>query len=87
MRVVSAGIRQGKGYGVVTLRNLMGGDAALAGRTGSMETVLRVLRRVTGLRIVLVARLTESSWTACSVLDDAGYGIAPGDELALSDTY
>lgn len=52
-----------------------------------METVLRVLRRVTGLRIALVARVTETSWTACAVLDDAGFGLKPGDELALSDTY
>lgn len=49
--------------------------------------VLRVLRRVTGLRIALVARVTDSSWTACAVLDDAGFGLKAGDELALSDTY
>ncbi len=71
----------------MTLQNPDAADAGMVEGTRSLETVMRVLRRVTGLRIVLVARQTESSWTACSVLDDAGYGLTAGDELTLSDTY
>ena len=70
----------------MTIEHTNDGNTEIAQR-GSMETVLRVLRRVTGLRIVLVAEVTDSSWTACSVLDDAGFGIVPGDQLPLSDTY
>lgn len=70
----------------MVVQHLMDGDAGI-GQRGSMETVLRVLRRVTGMRIILVAEVTDSSWTACFVLDDAGFGIHPGDQLTLSDTY
>jgi 3-phosphoglycerate kinase len=56
-------------------------------RIASIEPVLRVLRRVTGLRVVLVARVTDTSWTACAVLDDAEFGLKPGDQLELSHTY
>ncbi len=53
----------------------------------AVNTSLRVLRRTTGLRIALVARVTEHSWTACAVLDEAGFGLTTGDELELSSTY
>ncbi len=56
-------------------------------RLGVVQTALRVLRRTTGMRIALVARVTPDSWTACAVLDDAGFGINPGDELPLRTTY
>ncbi len=62
-------------------------DVAAVGRIPAVETALRVLRQVTGLRIALVARVTPDSWTACAVLDDAGFGLAPGDVLEISDTY
>lgn len=71
----------------ITLQNLIIDDVGAISRIPSVEMVLRVLRRVTGLRIALVARVTDTSWTACAVLDEAGFGLKPGDELALSDTY
>jgi hypothetical protein len=49
--------------------------------------VLRLLSRATGLRIALVARVTSESWTACAVLDEAGFGLRPGDHLELHTTY
>lgn len=57
------------------------------GRLDVVSTALKVLRSTTGLRIALVARITEDSWTACAVLDEAGFGLAPGDHLALETTY
>ena len=56
-------------------------------RLEAIQTALRVLRRVTGLRIALVARVTKDSWTACAVLDDAGFGVKAGDQLPLHTTY
>ena len=53
----------------------------------AVEAVLRVLRRTTGMRIALVARVTDASWTACAVLDEAGFGLKPGDRLPLETTY
>ena len=52
-----------------------------------VQTILRVLRRVTGMRIALVARIAEDSWTACAVLDEANFGLKPGDQLELHNTY
>lgn len=57
------------------------------GRLGAVSTALKVLRRTTGLRIALVARVTDDSWTACAVLDDAEFGLNAGDHLALETTY
>ncbi|MGH9943117.1 MAG: hypothetical protein ACRD9R_12260 [Pyrinomonadaceae bacterium] len=56
-------------------------------RLDAVQMVLRVLRQTTGMRIALVARVTEDSWTACAVLDEAGFGLKPGDRLDLSTTY
>lgn len=62
-------------------------DVVILDHLDAVQTSLRVLRRVTGLRIALVARVTESSWTACAVLDEAGFGLKSGDEIDLSTTY
>lgn len=62
-------------------------DVARLGRIQGVQTALQVLRRTTGLRIALVARVTEDSWTACAVLDEAGFGLKPGDQLELRTTY
>lgn len=56
-------------------------------RLEAVHTVLRVLRQSTGMRIALVARVTDDSWTACAVLDEAGFGLKPGDQLDLATTY
>ena len=53
----------------------------------AVESALRVLVRVSGLRIALVARVTASTWTACAVLDEAGFNLSPGDQLDLHHTY
>lgn len=62
-------------------------DVALFQQSEVVRTILRVLQRTTGLRIALVARVTEDSWTACAVLDDANFGLIPGDQLVLQATY
>jgi hypothetical protein len=56
-------------------------------RLPTIQTILRVLARTTGLRVALAARVTEDSWTAVAVLDEAGFGLRPGDQLRLETTY
>ncbi len=56
-------------------------------RLEAIQTALSVLRRTTGMRIALVAQVTQETWTACAVLDDAGFGLKPGDRLPLETTY
>lgn len=62
-------------------------DVAAVDRLDVVHTSLKVLHRATGLRIALVARVTKDSWTACAVLDEAGFGLKAGDSLDLSTTY
>ena len=62
-------------------------EVEAVGRLEVVSTALKVLRRTIGLRIALVARVTEDSWTACAVLDDANFNLRPGDQLALETTY
>jgi hypothetical protein len=62
-------------------------DVSAVDRLDVVHASLKVLHRVTGLRIALVARVTEDSWTACAVLDEAGFGLKAGDSLELSTTY
>ncbi len=62
-------------------------DGEMINRLEAVHTILRVLLQSTGLRIALVARVTGQSWTACAVLDEAGFGLKTGDELDLATTY
>ena len=62
-------------------------DVAAIGRIPIVKTALEILRRTTGLRMALVARVTENSWTACAVLDDAQWGLNVGLELEVKTTY
>ncbi len=62
-------------------------DVAFLSHTEAVQSILRVLNYSTGLRISLVARVTEDSWTACAVLDEAEFGIKPGDQLELQTTF
>jgi hypothetical protein len=62
-------------------------DVAAFQQSEVVQTILRVLQRTTGLRIALVVRVTEDTWTACAVLDDAEFGLHPGDQLDLQTTY
>lgn len=62
-------------------------DVAAIGQIDTVNLALQVLRRTTGLRVALVARVTPESWTACAVLDDAGLGLQPGQQAELATTY
>ena len=62
-------------------------DVEAINRLDAVKTVLQVLSQATGMRTALVARVTEDSWTACAVLDEAGYGLSAGMNLELSTTF
>jgi signal transduction histidine kinase len=61
-------------------------DIATIGRISSVPAILQVIRELTGLRFVAVARVTEDSWTACAVLDQLNFGLQVGGELDLATT-
>ena len=57
------------------------------GRSEAARMALQVLRKTTGLRFAVIARVTEDSWTACATLDEAGFGIGPGHQLVQPTTF
>ncbi|WP_066964569.1 GAF domain-containing protein [Rhizorhabdus dicambivorans] len=61
-------------------------DIAAIQRIGCMSSMLELCCQVTGMGYAAVSRVTESSWIACAVRDEAGFGIAMGDELDVDTT-
>lgn len=51
-----------------------------------VKTMLEVICRSTGMGFAAVARVTEDRWIACSVQDEIGFGLTPGDELEIGTT-
>ncbi len=62
-------------------------DVTAINRLEAVQTILRVLSRISGMRIALVTRVTDDAWTACAVLDEANFGLKPGDQLELQTTF
>lgn len=48
--------------------------------------MLQVVCETTGMRFAAVARVTETTWTACAVLDHLGFGLDVGGELDVTTT-
>jgi signal transduction histidine kinase len=56
------------------------------GRIEVVPTLLAVLCETTGMRFSVVACVTETTWTACAVQDEIGFGVKRGDRLAANTT-
>ena len=52
----------------------------------AVPTLLKVLCETTGMRVAVVARVTDETWTACAVKDEARFGLKPGMQLAANTT-
>jgi signal transduction histidine kinase len=52
----------------------------------AVPTILKVVSEVTGLRLALIARVTEDQWTALAVLDRMNFGLSVGDHLDVATT-
>lgn len=61
-------------------------DLAAIARIGAVPTILKVVSEVTGLRLALIARVTQQSWVACAVLDRMNFGLEVGDHLEVATT-
>jgi len=61
-------------------------DIATIGRINAVPALLQVICESTGMRFAAVARVTDTTWTACAVLDNLGFGLAVGGELELNTT-
>ncbi|HEY0334086.1 MAG TPA: GAF domain-containing sensor histidine kinase [Stenotrophomonas sp.] len=61
-------------------------DITAIGRIAAVPRILQTVAHITGLRFAAVARVTETSWTACATYDELGFGLVPGGELVLETT-
>ncbi len=49
--------------------------------------IMEILANSFQLRFICVARVTEQAWTMCAVLDNADFGLKPGDHLDIDTTF
>ncbi len=62
-------------------------DPVLAvSRIGAVPTILRVITEVTGLRLSLIAHVTDETWTCCAVNDQLEFGLQVGGHLDVATT-
>ncbi|WP_426699899.1 GAF domain-containing sensor histidine kinase [Rhodanobacter sp. Col0626] len=66
--------------------NQVAHDVNIIGQLGSVPTILQTVAHTTGMRFTAVARVTETTWTACAVHDLIDFGLKPGGELVLEST-
>ncbi|RYD18926.1 MAG: GAF domain-containing protein [Lysobacteraceae bacterium] len=59
---------------------------ALHSENVGIRGILEEVAAVTGMGFVAVARVTDTRWIACQVLDQIEFGMSPGDELRVSTT-
>jgi transcriptional regulator with XRE-family HTH domain len=61
-------------------------DIAAVGAIPVGPQLLEVICQATGMGFAAVARVTDTQWVACTVLDKISFGLKPGDELKLETT-
>ncbi|WP_445392321.1 GAF domain-containing sensor histidine kinase [Stenotrophomonas pavanii] len=61
-------------------------DIAEIGRIEAVPRILETVAHITGSRFTAIARVTETTWTACATLDTLGFGLVPGGQLVLETT-
>lgn len=61
-------------------------DIAAIQRIGSVPTILNAVSELTGLGFVCIARVTDSTWHSCAVLDKLNFGVKVGDSLDVTTT-
>lgn len=62
------------------------GDIAEISRIQSVPRILETVAHITGSRFTAIARVTETTWTACATYDTLGFGLVTGGQLALETT-
>jgi len=61
-------------------------ELAVISEIEATSSLLRLVTRLTGLRFAAIAKVTESSWTACAVYDEVQFGVEAGQQLKLETT-
>lgn len=61
-------------------------DIAAVRKIDAIPSILEVVCQTTGMGFAAVARVTESRWVACEVLDNVHFGLEAGGELPIETT-
>jgi signal transduction histidine kinase len=61
-------------------------DIDAVGQIPIISSLLNVICQTTGMGFAAVARVTDERWVTCTVRDDIGFGLKPGDELEIKTT-
>ncbi len=61
-------------------------DIADINRIRSVPRILETVAHITGSRFTAIARVTDTTWTACATYDTLGFGLVPGGQLVLETT-
>ncbi len=69
-----------------SMRPSLPAEVALIKRVSAVPTILQIVCEMTGLGFAAVARVTETSWIACAVLDRVGFGLEAGDKRDVATT-
>lgn len=55
-------------------------------RISAVPMILRVITEVTGLRLSMIAHVTDETWTCCALNDQLGFDLEVGGQLEVSTT-
>lgn len=61
-------------------------DIAEISRIKAVPRILETVAHITGSRFTAIARVTDTTWTACATYDTLGFGLVPGGQLVLETT-
>lgn len=61
-------------------------DLGAIARIDAVPSMLRMICDETGMGFAAVARVTDTTWTACTVHDNIGFGLKAGGQLELQTT-
>lgn len=61
-------------------------DIAAVQAIEGVRTILKAICDTTGMGFAAIARVTDTRWVACQVLDRIDFGLDAGDELELKTT-
>jgi GAF domain-containing protein len=68
------------------MRDEFAAEIAAQGDRDDLRALLREVCDLTGMGFAAVARVTDTRWIACQVLDRIEFGLNPGEELELKTT-
>lgn len=68
------------------MKDQLAEDAVAQGDNDEIRAILEDICRMTDMGFAAVARVTDTRWIACQLLDKIAFGLQPGDELEIQTT-